>query len=502
MNNLSTAGTRINSNYTNYIYEVPGTTAEDRYLLFNPSIHYWIAVSEWGATVAKELDRADLRILQDHLERRFGIDQLAFGQQVLPFVDGLLELGFFTLEKTPRSARWVPDDFSLESPDSYPFNDLFVSLSDTCNLDCVYCFNKENRAERLKRRPARKLSPKAIIRAMSDFKALGGSGVCFTGGEPTLYPGLLGLCSAGKGIGLTTHFITNGTMLGRMDAELLMDAVDGFAVSLDALDNNVVSRLWGTSLHDARQEILEPLVNIANLAAARGKDLRITIKPIVSSVNSEFLQPMVSEVTSLLSRNQVSWDFGRYERIGNPEIDRLFEVSDAAYLQTMVGCLETLYPELRSSEIPSDGSQLGGFGHESVRAILGHFGKLQPGRQVAILPCIPSFFIARSGDVYPCQGLEVDEFCLGNAADATMSELFDHPAFAGLRTRMTADDIEVCGDCEFRYVCARHCHGDAQKRHGRTTAFIHDDTEACRSRVVMQLWLETRDLVTPGTEDR
>jgi radical SAM protein with 4Fe4S-binding SPASM domain len=121
---------------------------------------------------------------------------------------------------------------------------------------------------------------------------------------------------------------------------------------------------------------------------------------------------------------------------------------------------------------------------------------------VAVLPYIPSFFIATSGDVYPCQGLALDDFRLGSVADSTMGELFDHPAFAGLRGTMTVDDLEVCGDCELRYVCARHCHADAVKRRGRTTAFVHDDVEACRSRVVTQLWLETRDLAPAGTDRR
>ena len=88
--------------------------------------------------------------------------------------------------------------------------------------------------------------------------------------------------------------------------------------------------------------------------------------------------------------------------------------------------------------------------------------------------------------------MEMDAFRLGNISDTTLRDMFHHPAFTALRSKMTVDDVEVCNECEFRYVCGRHCHGQAQQQFGRTTAFIHGNRDECRRRMITQLWLETR----------
>lgn len=39
---------------------------------------------------------------------------------------------------------------NIDEIEKYPFNDIYISLSDNCNLKCIYCFNKEDRKIRLK----------------------------------------------------------------------------------------------------------------------------------------------------------------------------------------------------------------------------------------------------------------------------------------------------------------------------------------------------------------
>ncbi|MDP3064218.1 MAG: radical SAM protein, partial [Chloroflexota bacterium] len=384
-------------------------------------------------------------------------------------------------------------NFSLRDPEHYPFNDLFISLVDACNLDCAYCFNKTARKRRLRQRPPTKLQPQTIIRAMEEFKALGGSGVCFTGGEPTLDPLLLDYCAAGKKIGLATRFITNGTMLSRLDAAKLVDAVDNFAVSLDTLDQAVASQLWGVVRFSVRETILYPLKRVCDTAKARGRDtFGVTIKPIVASANLNTLQPMVAEVSALLAGYSVSWDFSQFEPIGDAGVDQALGISEDTYNKAMVSCVRTLYPEPQPSAADGEGPSDLDKEHAILRLVLGHGGKVQPRREIKVMPCAPSFFVIGSGDVYPCQELETDTFRLGNISDTTLREMFHHPAFAALRSKMTVDDVEVCNECEFRYVCGRHCHGQAQQQFGRTTAYIHGNRDQCRRRMITQLWLETR----------
>ena len=37
----------------------------------------------------------------------------------------------------------------LTDIDTYPFSEMYISLSDLCNLNCIYCFNKEKRKMKL-----------------------------------------------------------------------------------------------------------------------------------------------------------------------------------------------------------------------------------------------------------------------------------------------------------------------------------------------------------------
>jgi radical SAM protein with 4Fe4S-binding SPASM domain len=119
-------------------------------------------------------------------------------------------------------------------------------------------------------------------------------------------------------------------------------------------------------------------------------------------------------------------------------------------------------------------------------------GKFDGIQRPRVLSCAPSLFVTNSGNLYPCQMLENSEFSLGNIFESGLREAFARPRFVELRKGMTRDDIEICRDCEFRYVCVEHCHGCAHKATGRTTAFVQPSDPACRSRMIRRLWLETQ----------
>ena len=493
MKNKVSEITIIHPNFTNYFYEINTNGAEkDRFLLFNPSINYWIATDEIGGSLIQEMAGKDIGSIRKSVMQRYVIDGATFDQDVLPFIENLIEMHFFTLEKTPPHASWVPDNFSLRSPKQYPFNDIYISLEDTCTLDCSYCFNKDDRMRRLRHRSAPSMSDQMIIKVMNEFKELGGKGVCFTGGEPTLHPSLLDFCEEAKAIGLTTHFITNGTRLKNLDAKRLVQWVDSVAVSVDTLENAVASCLWGTTRYRIREDIILPIKNIADMAKPMGKTLGIIVKPTVTALNLESLQPMVEEVSVFLAGCNLSWDFTRYEPIDKSEIDRTLSITEEAYNKKIYACIDTLCHITSPASWRVDPPECYNMEKAVQSYVLSQGGKFLPQREPKLLSCAPSFFVTNTGEVYPCQGLELDEFCLGTVWNRTIREMFDDAAFANLRTKMTVDDIEVCKDCELRYTCTKHCHGHAQKAYGRTTAFTHGENETCRAQTIKRLWLETQ----------
>jgi len=142
--------------------------------------------------------------------------------------------------------------------------DLRVSLTDRCNLRCTYCMPEEGLQWLAK---PELLTDDEIVRmvriAVTD---LGVKDVRFTGGEPLLRPGLVGIverCAALEPrpkISLTT----NGIGLGRTAAALHDAGLDRVNVSLDTLRPEVFQAMTRRKRH---QDV------IGGLAAARAAGL-------------------------------------------------------------------------------------------------------------------------------------------------------------------------------------------------------------------------------------
>lgn len=112
-------------------------------------------------------------------------------------------------------------------------NYLRISLTDKCNLKCVYCMPEDSKQE-IYYENLSLIDFKFILKSMSE---LGITKVRFTGGEPLLYPDLLELirftreeCNI-EDIGLTT----NGIMLYEMADRLKAVGLNKVNISLDSL---------------------------------------------------------------------------------------------------------------------------------------------------------------------------------------------------------------------------------------------------------------------------
>jgi cyclic pyranopterin phosphate synthase len=127
--------------------------------------------------------------------------------------------------------------------------DLRVSLTDRCNLRCTYCMPEEGLAWLAK---PDLLTDDEIVRliriAVTD---LGVTEVRFTGGEPLLRPGLLGIverCAALRPCPRMS-LTTNGIGLERTAQALRNAGLDRINVSLDTLCPNVFQRLTRRKRH-------------------------------------------------------------------------------------------------------------------------------------------------------------------------------------------------------------------------------------------------------------
>ncbi len=131
---------------------------------------------------------------------------------------------------------------------------LRISLTDHCNLRCIYCMPEE-----MSFRPSAELmQDDEILLLVKLFARLGFDKVRLTGGEPTLRLGVVDLVrgiTATEGI-RTVTMTTNGLLLPKLAAPLAAARLQRVNISLDTVDPARFQRLtrWG-ELEDAWEGI-------------------------------------------------------------------------------------------------------------------------------------------------------------------------------------------------------------------------------------------------------
>ena len=149
---------------------------------------------------------------------------------------------------------------------------LRVSVTDRCDLRCVYCMSPEMAF--LPRREL--LTLQELDRVCTAFISRGVSKLRLTGGEPLVRRGLLDLLAS-----LSRHLVsgalreltltTNGTQLSRHAEAIARSGVKRINVSLDTLDADLFRKTTrGGSLADV----------IAGIDAARDAGLRVKINTV------------------------------------------------------------------------------------------------------------------------------------------------------------------------------------------------------------------------------
>src|SRR5512141_2797521 len=123
---------------------------------------------------------------------------------------------------------------------------LRISLTDHCNLRCVYCMPEDQTF-----RPNPALMQDAEIAMLTRlFATLGFDKFRLTGGEPTVRAHIVDIV---RGIASTPgvrslSMTTNGLLLGKLAAQLKADGLQGVNISLDTLDTAKLKGLtrWGS----------------------------------------------------------------------------------------------------------------------------------------------------------------------------------------------------------------------------------------------------------------
>jgi len=144
-----------------------------------------------------------------------------------------------------------------------------LHITRRCNLRCRYCFGSCPEHPCALDQPSWRL-------LLNELRRSGVRRVNFSGGEPTLHPGLLGMMQHARRVGLSTSIITNTARL----TDEMLGQLDIVGLSLDSRDERVLTQL-GRQRHGAPSYV-ERLRRAAERTHAAG--VRLKVNTVVTAL--------------------------------------------------------------------------------------------------------------------------------------------------------------------------------------------------------------------------
>lgn len=131
---------------------------------------------------------------------------------------------------------------------------VFLYITDECDLKCVQCLYKPNLTFHLKEK---KIPPKVALALISDFREMGASKLTIMGGEPTLYGAvqnhkpLLKLIDEARKLGYEyVRIDTNGQFESKLLAKENFRKLDEITFSLDGPTSEINDPVRGEGVFD------------------------------------------------------------------------------------------------------------------------------------------------------------------------------------------------------------------------------------------------------------
>ena len=328
----------------------------------------------------------------------------------------------------------------LLQADLRPPRTMTIAITAACNLACSHCWVNAGREGSHGHLPER-----TIRRLLEEFVALGGNGVCLTGGEPLCHPSWLKLLQFSRSLGLDALTIqTNGMQFT--------------AASVAALHNLEFAHLKLQVSLDGATAATHDLVRGPGAFAGALAGIRLLVKGGLGASTSLFFTEMrhnLAEIPDLLR-------LVRDLRIGSMASGCLVRCGRAA-AESVVAPPD---PEQYRHLLERYGSDL------EFRTLYEKFGTVAalewPQEETSRsegCSFVEHPYLTADGKLYPCVMCHADSHAVTGVHGKSLASAFAEgaPLWAALMetSRCRAESITFCHDCPGRHVCAGGCMGRA-----------------------------------------
>lgn len=383
---------------------------DEWYVFYDPVNVKWIKVNESGKEIIQAIEENP--ILENAVKKlkqkyKDNVDE----NKIYQFIDYLADNAHY-LHKGEYQRRKI--DFKRGS--IFPLS-LYIHPTYDCNLNCVYCYNIDDRKRHTKDKDFSELTLEDYGRLFKEAKELGIHGIVFSGGEPLLRKDLFRVAKISKELGFPNSIITNGTLITRENARKIIQHFDHISVSIDSSSESENDLMRGKG---SFQKALEGIRLLRSLDAGVAC-LGVTHKHNIDSV--------------LESRDFFVNQLGCASFLPQLFIPTHEKLKTDQEIQEFV----TRYAGIRN-EINKDGDM---YRRVSLKNNCGM--------------CSGELAIGADGRVYPCQSLLKEEFCGGNIKENSLQNILENSPVLKKMREFTVDDIETCCECDFKYLCSGGC---------------------------------------------
>ncbi len=409
------------------------------YIYFDPYNFIWVRVNESGRTLL-EMFRQYMTVPQivERIVGKFGLPREKAEEAVVAFIESVVTAGFLHRDEYRERDRSVFPQ--LDFP-----HDIYIHMTNNCNLKCPYCYNKTDRETKIKLEKVGLVAPTLNT---EEYKALitriiecGVKRILFTGGEPLMRPDILELIEFARSCSATVNLeiLTNAILITDEVAEKLCQYMNAVTISLDGHEKHMHEYFRG-------RNTFEPTVKGIRRLVAKKKELG-QAQPYVAIV------PALTDKNIMNMKEIFEYSFDDLGADGLAPI--IFQAGD--------------HQDVNITQIPELGVYLEAMGRtrEYMTERANRLGKKPSSGPAAIGPrnhCgvgHGEISVDPGGFVYPCQSLHFDEFICGNVREYDIKHIFAESSVMKRMRSTTVDSVAVCSHCDLRYLCNAGCRATA-----------------------------------------
>lgn len=377
----------------------------NKFLFLNPSAPAWIVTNSNGATALKLCNgKRTLTSIINKISKITGRDTSG---ELIKFFEEIVKSNIFLLHNT-------------KTPVFRPYNlhIVHLSLTNKCNLKCLYCYADE------------RTSPEDILRFQDYLNIIDSiNNICknaeivITGGEPLLSDYALSIAEYAKNKGNQIHLLTNGILINELNVNQISEVSDLVKISLDGSTPEINDSTRGKGSFSKIMKSIDLLIQ-------HKAPLKISMTVTKNNVND--IETMANKFGSLIS-------FAPLFKAGRAKSNKALAITGKEYYKALTAA-------------------------KGVNPLSDLCVSLDRAKKQKIMKCAigdAEISISDNGDVYPCHLLHIPQFLAGNVKEQNLESIYNTSDKLRECRKLNVLEIKGCNKCDIRFICGGACRSRA-----------------------------------------